>query len=175
MCGIVGGVCKKNIAPFLIKGLKHLEYRGYDSAGLVVNIDNEFKRYRAEGKVSNLENKISESESNLTSKSGIAHTRWATHGVPSENNAHPHICNNSIAVVQNGIIENFQSLKDEQKKQGYIFTSDTDTEVIAHCIFESLKSSKSLLEATQKSINQFKGSFAIAVMSKDDPDEIVIA
>jgi len=175
MCGIVGGVCKKNIAPFLIKGLKHLEYRGYDSAGLVVNIDNEFKRYRAEGKVSNLENKILESDFNLTSKSGIAHTRWATHGVPSENNAHPHICNNSIAVVQNGIIENFQSLKEEQKKQDYIFTSDTDTEVIAHCIFESLKSSKSLLEATQKSINKFKGSFAIAVMSKDSPDEIVIA
>jgi len=175
MCGIVGGVCKKNIAPFLIKGLKHLEYRGYDSAGLVVSIDNEFRRYRAEGKVSNLENKISESGADLTSKSGIAHTRWATHGVPSENNAHPHICNNSIAVVQNGIIENFQSLKEEQKRQGYVFTSDTDTEVIAHCIFESLKSSKSLLEATQKSINKFKGSYAIAVMSKDSPDEIVIA
>jgi len=174
MCGIVGGVCKKNITPFLIKGLKHLEYRGYDSAGLVVNIDNEFKRYRAEGKVSNLENKISEFAFNLTSKSGIAHTRWATHGVPSENNAHPHICNDSIAVVQNGIIENFQSLKEEQKKQDYIFTSDTDTEVIVHCIFESLKSSKSLLEATQKSINKFKGSFAIAVMSKDSSDEIVI-
>jgi len=121
MCGIVGGVCKKNIAPFLIKGLKHLEYRGYDSAGLVVNIDNEFKRYRAEGKVSNLENKILESDFNLTSKSGIAHTRWATHGVPSENNAHPHICNNSIAVVQNGIIENFQSLKEEQKKTRLYF------------------------------------------------------
>jgi len=175
MCGIVGGICKKNIAPFLIKGLKHLEYRGYDSAGLVVNIDNEFKRYRAEGKVSNLENKISQSEFNLTSKSGIAHTRWATHGVPSENNAHPHICNNSIAVVQNGIIENFQSLKEEQKRQGYIFTSDTDTEVIAHCIFESLKSSKNLLEATQKSIDKFKGSFAIAVMSRNKTDEIVIA
>ena len=175
MCGIVGGVCKKNISPFLIKGLKHLEYRGYDSAGLVVNIENEFKRYRAEGKVSNLEKKISESGANLISKSGIAHTRWATHGVPSENNAHPHICNNSIAVVQNGIIENFQTLKEEQKRQGYIFTSDTDTEVIAHCIFESLKSSKSLLEATQKSINKFKGSFAIAVMSKDNPGEILIA
>jgi len=174
MCGIVGGICKKNIAPFLIKGLKHLEYRGYDSAGLVVNIDNEFKRYRAEGKVSNLENKISESGFNLTSKSGIAHTRWATHGVPSENNAHPHICNNSIAVVQNGIIENFQSLKEEQKRQDYIFTSDTDTEVIAHCIFESMKSSKNLLEATQKSIKKFKGSFAIAVMSKENPDEIII-
>jgi len=175
MCGIVGGVCKKNIAPFLIKGLKHLEYRGYDSAGLVVNIDYEFKRYRAEGKVSNLESKISESGANLTSKSGIAHTRWATHGVPSENNAHPHICNNSIAVVQNGIIENFQSLKEEQKRQGYIFTSDTDTEVIAHCIFESLKSSKNLFEATQKSIDKFKGSFAIAVMSRNKTDEIVIA
>jgi len=175
MCGIVGGICKENISPFLIKGLKHLEYRGYDSAGLVVNINNDFRRYRAEGKVSNLENKISKSKLKLISKSGIAHTRWATHGIPSENNAHPHICNDSIAVVQNGIIENFQLLKDEQIKQGYIFTSDTDTEVISHCIYESLKSSKNLLEATQKSIVKFKGSFAIAVMSKSNPNEIVVA
>ena len=175
MCGIVGGICKDNITPFLIKGLKHLEYRGYDSAGLVLNSENQLKRFRAQGKVSNLEQKISQSEIPLNGNVGIAHTRWATHGIPSENNAHPHICNDVIAVVQNGIIENFKSLKDEQLKQGYIFTSDTDTEVIAHCIFESLKTSSSLLEATQKSIEKFKGSFAIAVISKDKPNEIVIA
>ena len=175
MCGIVGGICKDNITPFLIKGLKHLEYRGYDSAGLVLNSENQLKRFRAQGKVSNLEQKISQSEIPLNGNVGIAHTRWATHGIPSENNAHPHICNDLIAVVQNGIIENFKSLKDDQLKQGYIFTSDTDTEVIAHCIFESLKTSSSLLEATQKSIEKFKGSFAIAVISKDKPNEIVIA
>jgi len=175
MCGIVGGICQDNILPILISGLKHLEYRGYDSAGLVVNIGKDFKRFRAEGRVSNLERKINDSKDELISQIGIAHTRWATHGTPSENNAHPHICNQSIAVVQNGIIENFQSLKDEQLKQGYIFTSDTDTEVIAHCIYESLKNSKTLLEATQKSIEKFQGSFAIAVTSIDNPDEIVIA
>jgi len=175
MCGIVGGICKDNITPFLIKGLKHLEYRGYDSAGLVLNSENQLKRFRAQGKVSNLEQKISQSKTSLKGNVGIAHTRWATHGIPSENNAHPHICNNTIAVVQNGIIENFKSLKEHQIKQGYIFTSDTDTEVIAHCIFESLKTSSSLLKATQKSIEKFKGSFAIAVISKDNPNEIIIA
>jgi len=175
MCGIVGGVSTNNIVPFLIKGLKHLEYRGYDSAGLLVNVDKGFTRYRAEGKVSNLERKINDSKDELQSRVGIAHTRWATHGAPSERNAHPHICNKSIAVVQNGIIENFQSLKDEQLKQGYVFTSDTDTEVIAHCIYESLKTSKTLLEATQRSIQKFKGSFALAVVSTQHPNEIVIA
>ena len=175
MCGIVGGISKDNILPFLISGLKHLEYRGYDSAGLVVNIGKDFKRFRSEGKVSNLERKINDSKDELVSHIGIAHTRWATHGIPSENNAHPHICNQSIAVVQNGIIENFQFLKDEQLNQGYIFTSDTDTEVIAHCIYENLKTSKTLLEATQKSIKRFQGSFAIAVTSVNNPNEIVIA
>jgi len=175
MCGIVGGISKDNITPFLIKGLKHLEYRGYDSAGIVVISKNGFERQRAEGKVVNLEKKILESDLSFKSPIGIAHTRWATHGVPSEKNAHPHICNQSIAVVQNGIIENFEALKEEQLKQGYIFTSDTDTEVIAHCIYENLKDSKSLLEAFQKSIKRFMGSFAIAVISHAHPDEIVIA
>jgi len=175
MCGIVGGISKDNITPFLIKGLKHLEYRGYDSAGIVVISKNGFERQRAKGKVVNLEKKILESDLSFKSPIGIAHTRWATHGVPSEKNAHPHICNQSIAVVQNGIIENFEALKEEQLKQGYIFTSDTDTEVIAHCIYENLKDSKSLLEAFQKSIKRFMGSFAIAVISHAHPDEIVIA
>jgi len=175
MCGIVGGISKDNITPFLIKGLKHLEYRGYDSAGLVINSKNGFERQRAEGKVVNLEKKIFESNLSFNSSIGIAHTRWATHGTPSERNAHPHICNQSIAVVQNGIIENFEALKEEQLKQGYIFTSDTDTEVIAHCIYENLKDSKSLLEAFQKSIKRFIGSFAIAAISHEHPDEIVIA
>lgn len=175
MCGIVGGISKDNITPFLIKGLKHLEYRGYDSAGIVVNSKNGFERQRAEGKVANLEKKVLECNFSFNSSIGIAHTRWATHGAPSERNAHPHICNQSIAVVQNGIIENFEALKEEQLEQGYIFTSDTDTEVIAHCIYENLKDSKSLLEAFQKSIKRFIGSFAIAVISREHPDEIVIA
>jgi len=175
MCGIVGGVCKKNIAPFLIKGLKHLEYRGYDSAGIVVNHSNKLQRFRATGKVSNLEKKISEINFDLNGLSGIGHTRWATHGAPTENNAHPHICNDRIAVVQNGIIENFQSLKEEQIRLGYTFSSDTDTEVIAHSIFESLKSSNSLLEATQKSVKSFKGSFALAVIDTNNPDNVVVS
>jgi len=175
MCGIVGGISKDNITPFLIQGLKHLEYRGYDSAGIVVNSEKGFERKRAEGKVANLEKKILECSLSFNSSIGIGHTRWATHGAPSERNAHPHICNQSIAVVQNGIIENFEALKEEQLKQGYIFTSDTDTEVIAHCIYENLKNSKTLLEAFQKSVKRLQGSFAIAVISNKHPDEIVIA
>ncbi len=140
MCGIVGGICNNNITPVLLEGLKRLEYRGYDSAGMVVlDENNQLRRARAVGKVANLEKNIQDKEISIKGSIGIAHTRWATHGEPSTNNAHPHICNDSVSVVHNGIIENFLELKEEQQTQGYQFTSDTDTEVIAHAIHKTLE------------------------------------
>jgi len=176
MCGIVGGVCQNNITPVLIDGLKRLEYRGYDSAGVVVlTKDNELSRARSVGKVINLENNIKDKQTPLDGVAGIAHTRWATHGEPSSRNAHPHICNHSISVVHNGIIENFLDLKTEQTKQGYNFTSDTDTEVIAHAIHKALETSSSLLKAVQKAIETFEGAYGIGVISPEDPGRIIAA
>lgn len=176
MCGIVGGICKNNITPILVKGLKHLEYRGYDSAGVVVlDEDNKLYRTRAVGKVANLEQNIRDQQKPLNGTIGIAHTRWATHGEPSSRNAHPHICNHSISVVHNGIIENFLELKSEQQAQGYNFTSDTDTEVIAHAIHKALETSDTLLEATQKAIQTFEGAYGVGVVSPEDPGRIITA
>ena len=174
MCGIVGGVCKNNIIPVLINGLKRLEYRGYDSAGVVVLCkNNRFNRARSVGKVANLEQRIKDKKTPLESTIGIAHTRWATHGEPSSRNAHPHICNHSVSVVHNGIIENFLELKAEQQVQGYIFTSDTDTEVIAHAIHKALQDSDTLLEATQKAIKTFEGAYGVGVISPEYPGHII--
>ena len=176
MCGIVGGICKKNITSVLVNGLKRLEYRGYDSAGVVVlTKDNKLNRARAVGKVVNLENSIKDKKIPLDGTVGIAHTRWATHGEPSFRNAHPHICNHSVSVVHNGIIENFLELKSEQQAQGYSFTSDTDTEVIVHAIHKALEESESLLEATQKAIKTFDGAYGLGVISPKDPGHIIAA
>ena len=176
MCGIVGGVCQNNITPVLIDGLKRLEYRGYDSAGVVVlTKNNELNRARAVGKVINLENNIKDKQTPLDGVAGIAHTRWATHGEPSSKNAHPHICNHNVGVVHNGIIENFLDLKTEQIKQGYNFTSDTDTEVIAHAIHKALETSDTLLEATQKAIQTFEGAYGVGIISPKDPGRIIAA
>ena len=176
MCGIVGGICKNNITPILVKGLKRLEYRGYDSAGVVVlDEDNKLYRARAVGKVANLEQNIRDQQKPLNGTIGIAHTRWATHGEPSSRNAHPHICNHSVSVVHNGIIENFLELKTEQIKQDYNFTSDTDTEVIAHAIHKALETSDTLLEATQKAIQTFEGAYGVGVVSPKDPERIIAA
>ena len=176
MCGIVGGICRNNIVPVLVDGLKRLEYRGYDSAGVVVlSDDNQLNRARAVGKVINLEKNIQEKQTKIEGTIGIAHTRWATHGEPSSRNAHPHICNHSVSVVHNGIIENFIELKAEQETQGYDFTSDTDTEVIAHAIHKALKNSSTLLEATQKAIQTFKGAYGVGVISPKDPKCIIAA
>lgn len=176
MCGIVGGICKNNITPILVKGLKRLEYRGYDSAGVVVlDEDNKLYRTRAVGKVANLEQNIRDQQKPLNGTIGIAHTRWATHGEPSSRNAHPHICNHSVSVVHNGIIENFLELKTEQIKQDYNFTSDTDTEVIAHAIHKALETSDTLLEATQKAIQTFEGAYGVGVVSPKYPGHIVAA
>lgn len=176
MCGIVGGVCQNNITPVLIDGLKRLEYRGYDSAGAVVLAkDNELNRARAVGKVINLENAIKDKQKPLDGAIGIAHTRWATHGEPSSRNAHPHICNHSVSVVHNGIIENFLELKKEQQAQGYNFTSDTDTEVIAHAIHKALEVDNNLLKATQKAIKTFEGAYGVGVISPKDPSRVIAA
>jgi len=176
MCGIVGGICKNNIVPVLVDGLKRLEYRGYDSAGIVVlSNENQLDRARAVGKVANLEHSIKDKKTPLQGTIGISHTRWATHGEPSSRNAHPHICNHTVSVVHNGIIENFLDLKAEQETQGYEFTSDTDTEVIAHAIHKALKNSSTLLEATQLAIQTFEGAYGVGVVSPKDPGHIIAA
>ncbi|RUM91436.1 MAG: glutamine--fructose-6-phosphate transaminase (isomerizing) [Thiomicrospira sp.] len=176
MCGIVGGIAERNLVPILLEGLKRLEYRGYDSSGIaVLDSNQDIQRVRALGKIKSLEQKIQLDELPISGQVGIAHTRWATHGIPAENNAHPHICNNEVAVVHNGIIENYQSLKQLQLEKGYRFTSETDTEVVAHCIHRQQETSQTLLEAVQKSIVHFEGAYAIGVVSVHEPDTLIAA
>ena len=174
MCGIVGAAANRDVVPILLEGLKRLEYRGYDSAGVaVLDSSNALKRTRALGKVSVLEQKINNSMSGLV---GIAHTRWATHGVPSEANAHPHICNDTVAVVHNGIIENHEELRASQIKQGYRFTSETDTEVVVHQIhFHHINEGQDLLSAVQDAVAHLDGAYALGVVSKQEPGRIVAA
>ena len=147
MCGIVGGVTNHDIVPLLLQGLKRLEYRGYDSAGIIVLSNNEFNRARSVGKVKNLKDNLKLRKHPIKGNIGIAHTRWATHGEPANYNAHPHVSKNSVSVVHNGIIENYVELKNDQKKLGYEFKSETDTEVIAHAIDFELHSNATLLES----------------------------
>lgn len=170
MCGIVGGVAERNISNILIEGLKRLEYRGYDSAGVALINGGHVLRERRVGKVVNLEQAVS--ESNIEGSLGIAHTRWATHGKPTENNAHPHV-SGTVAVVHNGIIENYQELKDDLEALGYVFTSQTDTEVVAHLVNDALKSTSSLLEAVQQVVPQLKGAYALGIVHTDHPDELI--
>ncbi len=170
MCGIVGGVAERNISNILIEGLKRLEYRGYDSAGLALINQGQVLRERRVGKVANLADAVSESQ--ISGSLGIAHTRWATHGKPTEENAHPHISGN-VAVVHNGIIENYQELKDDLEALGYVFTSQTDTEVVAHLVNDALKTAPSLLEAVRKVVPQLKGAYALGIVHTDHPDELI--
>ncbi|RBA35227.1 MULTISPECIES: glutamine--fructose-6-phosphate transaminase (isomerizing) [Acinetobacter] len=170
MCGIVGGVAERCVTDILIEGLKRLEYRGYDSAGLALLNNQKILRERRVGKVANLAEAVS--EQHLTGHIGIAHTRWATHGKPTENNAHPHVSGN-VAVVHNGIIENYQVLKDDLQALGYVFTSQTDTEVVAHLVHDALKQTDSLLEAVQKVIPQLKGAYALGIIHTEHPDELI--
>jgi len=171
MCGIVGGIAQRNVVPILLEGLKRLEYRGYDSAGLAVIDDQKIHRKRALGKVKGLELML-EAEP-IAGNIGIAHTRWATHGKPSTANAHPHICRNKVAVVHNGIIENHDTLRSDQLQNGYIFTSETDTEVIVHEIFDSLNSADSLLNAVKQTIKKLEGAYALGVISIDSPNTLI--
>ena len=176
MCGIVGGVTNTNIIPLLLKGLNCLEYRGYDSSGLIVlSKDNSFDRARSVGKVKNLEESIKARKYEISGNIGIAHTRWATHGEPSNHNAHPHVSKNSVSVVHNGIIENYLELKNIQLTKGYSFTSETDTEVIAHEIDLSMKSSDDLISAVNKALKSLKGSYGLGIISSKYPDRLIAA
>jgi glutamine---fructose-6-phosphate transaminase (isomerizing) len=174
MCGIVGAVADRDVVPVLIEGLRRLEYRGYDSAGIaVLNGTGSIKRLRTVGKVRKLEDALDIDPTR--GALGIAHTRWATHGVPSERNAHPHISKDGIAIVHNGIIENHEELRDELKRAGYEFSSETDTEVIAHRIHYHLKVTGDLFKAVRATVAELEGAYALAVISQDDPDRIVLA
>lgn len=171
MCGIVGGIAQRNVVPILLEGLKRLEYRGYDSAGMAVINGREIYRKRELGKVKGLEDLLQADP--ISGTIGIAHTRWATHGKPSTANAHPHICRNKVAVVHNGIIENHEQLRGIQKENGYKFTSETDTEVIVHEIYHAMETSDSLLTAVQKTVKKFEGAYALGIMSVEYPDTLI--
>ena len=177
MCGIVGAVAKRNVVPILLAGLKRLEYRGYDSAGVaVMNVQGGdeshavLRRVRSTGRVAELEKLVA----GLQGRIGIAHTRWATHGVPSEKNAHPHI-SGGVSVVHNGIIENHEEIRKRLRAKGYEFASDTDTEVIAHLVRSNLQPGATLFDAVRKSVVELIGAYAIAVVSESDPARLVVA
>ncbi len=173
MCGIVGYIGSRKVVPILLEGLKRLEYRGYDSAGVVYLQDSKLIKHRAQGKLGNLE-KIVEEVLGVESHVGLGHTRWATHGAPTTANAHPHgDCKDDLVIVHNGIIENYQSLRTELTKKGHIFRSETDTEVLAHLIEEHL--GKDLVKAVRKALKKVKGSYAVGVLWRGQPDIIVAA
>ncbi len=176
MCGIVGYIGYREAYPIVIKGLKRLEYRGYDSAGVMLYDGENLKLSKTKGKVSDLEEKTSK-EISINGTIGMGHTRWATHGVPNDVNSHPHLSNSGdLAIIHNGIIENYAPLKEELIKRGYVFKSDTDTEVLVNLIEEVQKKEKLRLgKAVQVALNQVVGAYAIAVFDKKNPDEIVVA
>lgn len=172
MCGIVAGIAQSNIVPILLEGLKRLEYRGYDSAGIaILDKKQHLIRRRTVGKVETLEKTLL--PECLSGNSGIAHTRWATHGKPSESNAHPHISGSNIALVHNGIIENYLSLRQELTKAGYIFESETDTEIIAHLLSKELKNNNHFLNAVQKIVARLEGAFAVVFLYQEKPQSLI--
>ncbi len=173
MCGIVGAVAERNVVPILMEGLRRLEYRGYDSAGIAIRSDETIKRVRRVGKVQELQNALDEEP--LRGFSGISHTRWATHGAPNETNAHPHMSEDDIAVVHNGIIENYEELREDLQKNGFEFESQTDTEVVAHRIKYHLRETGELSAAVKATVAELEGAYALAVMSANDPDKLIVA
>ena len=172
MCGIVGAVAERNISNVLLEGLKRLEYRGYDSAGLTIIHEGELHRERQVGKVQALVDAVQNDSESFRGNIGIAHTRWATHGEPAQHNAHPHV-SGKVAVVHNGIVENYGPLKEELIEKGYTFTSETDTEVVAHLVAEAYKETNNLLKAVEKIVPLLHGAFALGVIHVDNPDELI--
>lgn len=173
MCGIVGAVAQRDVADILVEGLRRLEYRGYDSAGVAVIDGIKLKRTRSMGKVQELSSALELNP--LIGTTGIAHTRWATHGIPSERNAHPHLSEGDIAVVHNGIIENHNKLREKLKSLGYTFVSETDTEVICHLVHNELKTSTSLIHAVQAATKQLDGAYGTVVIDRRDSSRMVVA
>ncbi len=173
MCGIVGAVAERNVVPILVEGLRRLEYRGYDSAGVATVNDGQLDRRRRLGKVAQLQAALDDAP--LRGRIGIAHTRWATHGVPSEDNAHPHVSGDHLAIVHNGIIENHESLRAELVADGYQFDTETDTEVIVHRIHHYQRSGQDLSEAVRSTVGDLEGAYALVVMSADEPDKLILA
>ncbi len=173
MCGIVGAVAERNVIPILLEGLRRLEYRGYDSAGVAAHVDGEIARRRRLGKVAELEKALEDEP--VTSSIGIAHTRWATHGAPSELNAHPHVSGDDLAIVHNGIIENHEELRVKVAKLGYECVTETDSEVIAHLIHHYLKSEPDLIDAVRATAADLDGAYALVVLSRACPDRMVLA
>lgn len=172
MCGIIGAVAERDVVPILIEGLRRLEYRGYDSAGaVVIDEDKRLNRARSVGKVAELAAGIHSNP--IAGRTGIAHTRWATHGKPSEQNAHPHICRNTVAVVHNGIIENHELLRHLQLQKGHAFTSETDTEVVVHQIYDYVMAGKDLLAAVTATVAELEGAYALGVILNNEPGRIV--
>lgn len=170
MCGIIGYLGNQNAVPIVIAGLKKLEYRGYDSAGIAFFMNGKIEVRRCAGKIKKLDASIK--DENLQSSVGIGHTRWATHGKPSEENAHPHKVG-GVVIVHNGIIENYRELKTELKKKGHVFTSDTDTEVLCHLISRYVKKGLNLKDATREALQLVRGAYALAIISEEEPDKIV--
>jgi glucosamine--fructose-6-phosphate aminotransferase (isomerizing) len=173
MCGIVGAVADRSVVPILVEGLKRLEYRGYDSAGIAVLSGKHLLRQRTVGKVRVLEEALQREP--ITGNLGIAHTRWATHGVPSERNAHPHISRDSLAIVHNGIIENYEELREQLRHGGYQFTSETDTEVVAHRVHFNHTKLGDLFKAVRATVAELEGAYALAIISEAHPDSIIVA
>jgi glucosamine--fructose-6-phosphate aminotransferase (isomerizing) len=170
----VGAVAGRDVVPVLIEGLRRLEYRGYDSAGLaVVTANGKLTRLRTVGKVRMLQEALEGTP--VAGHTGIAHTRWATHGVPSERNAHPHISRDGLAIVHNGIIENHDELREELQSLGYVFTSETDTEVIAHRVHHHLQTLGDLFKAVRATVAELEGAFALVVLSEHEPDRLILA
>jgi glucosamine--fructose-6-phosphate aminotransferase (isomerizing) len=173
MCGIVGGIAERNVVPILMEGLRRLEYRGYDSAGLAIReAEGRMQRFRTIGKVANLDSLVE--NAGVDGLLGIAHTRWATHGRPSELNAHPHMSGERVAVVHNGIIENHSELRSKLESQGYVFTSETDTEVIAHLLASKLESGFDIFDAVKEASKEMSGAYAMAVACPEESDRIIV-
>ena len=174
MCGIVGAIAERDVSSILVEGLKRLEYRGYDSAGVAIrDSDAHIQRIRSIGKVAELQTRLDETP--ISGGMGIAHTRWATHGIPAERNAHPHMSGETLAIVHNGIIENHAELRQRLSDKGYTFTSETDTEVIAHLLASILETEDDLFKAVDQAIKEFVGAYALAVISPSEPDRIIVA